>query len=83
MMLQGNPFSSWKSYYVDDDAYLFLSRKDIEDALKLIKSYFTCFGLTTHSCGDRRNNGNLKSEAMFFPPPGKSATARDYSRYMI
>ena len=52
----GKPFSFWKYYYVDDAPYVFLSRKDIEDASKLIKSHFTRFGLTVH-CGDRRNDG--------------------------
>ena len=73
---QGVPFSFWKSYYVDDTAFLFLSRKDIEEASKLIKSHFTRFGLTVH-CGDKRNDGSSKTEAMFFPPPGKVATATD------
>ena len=27
--------------------------------------------------GDRRNGGNLKTEAMYFPPPGKTATTMD------
>jgi hypothetical protein len=79
---QGIPFSFWKSYYVDDTAYLFLSRKDIEDASKLIKSHFTRFGLTVH-CGDRRNDGSSKTEAMFFPPPGKIATATDTADILI
>ena len=52
----GTSVSFNKSYYVDDAAYAFLSQKDIEDALKLIKSHFTRFGLTVH-CGDRRNDG--------------------------
>jgi len=47
---------------VDDTTYLFLSRKDIEEASRLIKDYFTHFGLTIH-CGDKRNDGNSKTEA--------------------
>ena len=74
------PFN--KSYYVDDAAYAFLSRKDIEDASKLIKSHFTCFGLTVH-CGDRRNDGKSKTEAMYIPPPGKIATATDTADIII
>jgi len=75
-------FSFYKSYYVDDTAYLFLSRKDIEEASKLIKSYFTRFGLTVH-CGDKRNDGNSKTEELFFPPPGKTATAMDTADILI
>ena len=37
----GTSLSFYKSYYVDDAAYVFLSRKDIEEASKLIKSHFT------------------------------------------
>ena len=76
----GTPFSFWKSYYVDDAAYLFLSRKDIEEALKLIKSHFTRFGLTV-DCGDIRNDGNSKTEAMFIPPPGETETTT-YTAYI-
>ena len=78
----GKAFSFWKSYYVDDAAYVFLSRKDIEDASKLIKSHFTRFGLTVH-CGDRRSDGNSKTEAMYIPPPGKTATTTDTADILI
>ena len=61
---------------------MFLSRKDIEEASKLIKSHFTRFGLTVH-CGDKRNGGNLKTEAMYFPPPGKTATTTDTADILI
>ena len=59
-----------KSYYVDDAEYVFLSWKDIEDASKLIKSHSTQFGLTVR-CGDRRNDGKSKTEAIFISPPRK------------
>ena len=49
----GTSLSFWKSYYVDDAAYAFLSRKDIEEASKLINSHFIRFGLTLH-CGDKK-----------------------------
>ena len=74
--------SFWKSYYVDDTANEFLSRKDIEDASKLIKSHFTSFGLTIH-CGDKRNDGKSKTEAMYISPPGKTATATDTADTII
>ena len=80
--LQGVPLSFWKSYYVDNTTFLFLSRKDIEEASKLIKSHFTRFGLTVH-CGDKRNDGSSKTEAMFFPPPGRIATATDTADVLI
>ena len=78
----GTTLSFYKSYYVDDAAYVFLTRKDIEEASKLIKSHSTRFGLTVH-CGDRRNDGKSKTEAMFIPPPGKTATATDTADIII
>ena len=44
---------------------MYLSRKDIEEALRLINDYFTCFGLTVH-CGDKKNDGNFNTEVIFF-----------------
>jgi hypothetical protein len=42
---KGTPFSFWRSYYVNDAAFLFLNREDIEQASKLIMSHFKRFGL--------------------------------------
>ena len=75
--------SFWKSYYVDDAAYAFLSQKDIEYASKLIKLHFTRFGLTVH-CGDKRNDGKSKTEAMYIPPPPeRTATATDTADIIV
>ena len=68
--------------YVDDAAYPFLSRKAIGEALKIIKSHFTCFGLTVH-CGDKRNDGKSKTEAMYIPLSGRTATATDTADIII
>jgi hypothetical protein len=46
---EGMTFSFWKSYYVDDAAFLFLNRENIERASKLITKHFKHFGLTVHS----------------------------------
>jgi hypothetical protein len=37
---KGPPFSFWKSYYVDDAAFLFLNRENIERVSKLIMKHF-------------------------------------------
>ena len=78
----GISLSFWKSYYVDNVGYAFLSRKDIEDASKLIKSHVTCVGLIVH-CDDNRNDGNSKTKAMYIPPPRKIATAIDTADIII
>ena len=73
---KGTPFSFWKSYYVDDAAFLFLNRHDLETASSLIATHFRRFGLTVH-CGDRRNNEPSKTEAMHIPAPGQVSTEND------
>jgi hypothetical protein len=57
---QGEKFSFWKSDYVDDAAFLFTNRQDIEKASTLILYHFNRFGLTVHS-GDRTNNEKSKT----------------------
>jgi hypothetical protein len=54
-LTQGEKFSFWKSYYVDDAAFLLLNRKDVEKASKLIIEHFSRFGLTVH-CGDHNKD---------------------------
>ena len=63
---KGTPFTHFKSYYVDDAAFIFLNRKDIEEGAKLIKLHFSRFGLTVH-CGNKQTQKKSKTEAMFFP----------------
>ena len=63
---EGMPISFWKSYYVDDAAFLFLNRENIERASRLIMKHFKRFGLTVHS-GDKRSNESSKTEAMHIP----------------
>jgi hypothetical protein len=72
-LTQGERFSFWKSYNVDDAAFLFLNRKDIEEASALILQHFNRFGLTVH-CGDRNNNEKSKTEAMHIPKPGTTSS---------
>ena len=59
-----------------------MSRKDIEEASRLIKSHFARFGLTVH-CGDKRNDGKSKIEAIYFPPPEKIVTTTDTADILI
>jgi hypothetical protein len=79
---EGTPFSFWKSYYVDDAAFLFLNRKDIEQASKLIMSHFKRFGLTVHS-GSKRNDKPSKTEAMYIPKPCQQPTVEDTKEIML
>jgi hypothetical protein len=46
---KGAEFSFFKSYFVDDTAFILLSRKELVTASKLIVSYFRRFGLTIHT----------------------------------
>jgi exonuclease III len=79
---EGTPFSFWKSYYVDDAAFLFLNRENIERASKLIMKHFKRFGLTVHS-GNKRTNENSKTEAMHIPRPCQQSTVDDTKEIML
>ena len=69
-------FSFFKSYYVDDTAFILLSRLEVIAASKLIVSHFRRFGLTIHTGSKRKNEGS-KTEAIHFPRPGQESTAAD------
>jgi hypothetical protein len=79
---EGTPFSFWKSYYVDDAAFLFLNRENIERASKLIMKHFKRFGLTVHS-GDERTNESSKTEAMHIPKQNQQSTVDNTKEIMI
>ena len=79
----GKKFTVKNSYYVDDAAFILLSREDVEAAAKLIKSHFRRFGLTVHS-GDKRDaKPESKTEAMFIPGHGCETTAEETADIMI
>jgi hypothetical protein len=61
---KGNLFHFNKSFYVDDSAFLYENKEDLEVAAKTILDHFKKFGLTMH-VGDQKSKS--KSEAMFFP----------------
>ncbi len=71
---KGQSCSQWKSYYVDDAAFLLLNRSDATEASKLIVSHFRRFGLTVHA-GVRNTEESSKTEAMYFPAPLKEPAA--------
>ena len=79
---QGTAFTITSSYYVDDTAYIFLNREDLEEASKLIMSHFSRFGLTVHS-GNKQAKENSKTEAMFIPASGYTPTASDTADIML
>ena len=62
----GKKFSFFKSYYVDDTAFILLNRQDAIDAMKLIESHFKRFGLTVHT-GSKSAKQESKTEALYVP----------------
>ena len=78
---EGTKLKFDRSFYVDDAAFIFLSREDIERGGKLIQSHFRRFGLTIHAGNKTKKNDKSKTEAMFIPGAGKkedtNATAID------
>jgi hypothetical protein len=79
---KGTPFSFWKSYYVDDAAFLFMNRENVERASRLIMSHFKRFGLTVHS-GNKATEESSKTEAMHIPRPYQQSTDEDTKDIML
>jgi hypothetical protein len=79
---KGTKFSFFKSYYVDDTAFLLLSCEELETASKLIVSHFRRVGLTIHT-GSRRKGEDSKTEAIHFPRPGRESSAADTEDIVI
>jgi hypothetical protein len=69
-------FSFFMSYYVDDTAFILLSREEVIAASKLIVSRFRRFGLTIHT-GSKRKNEKSKTEAIHFPRHGQESSVAD------
>ena len=53
--------------YVDDGAFAFISRYDLEIGVKLVYETFATFGLQMHIGTTEKA---LKTECVFFPAPG-------------
>jgi hypothetical protein len=66
-------FSFFKSYDVDDTAFILLSRGRRLHAYRLSLSMF---GLTIHT-GSERKTKKSKTEAIRFPRPGQESSAAD------
>jgi hypothetical protein len=79
---KGTKFSFFKSYYVDDTAFILLSRGELIAASKLIVSHFRHFGLTIHT-GSKRKNDKSKTEAIHFPKPFHVSSAADKEDIVI
>ena len=64
---QGNLLTLFCVLYVDDGAFPFENRLQLELGLSLIHNHFVKFGLEMHI---GRGNKASKTECIFFPPPG-------------
>eukprot|EP00957_Ditylum_brightwellii_P170180 12954799-Ditylum_brightwellii.AAC.1 len=69
----GKEFSFEKSLYVDDGAFLFESRQQLQRGATLIFMHFQYFGLQMH-VGSDGTFQDSKTEAVVFPPPGMSSS---------
>jgi hypothetical protein len=68
-------FSFFKSYYVDDTAFILLSRGEVIAASSL-SSHFRRFGLTIHT-GSKRKRRRLENGGHSLPRPGQESSAAD------
>jgi hypothetical protein len=73
---KGTKFLFFKSYYVDDTAFILLGRGELVIASKLLVSHFRRLGLTIHT-GSRSKNEGSKTEAIHFPTSGQELSAAD------
>jgi hypothetical protein len=73
---KGTMLSFFKSYYVDDTAFILLSRGEMIAVSKFIVSHFRRSGLTIDT-GSKRKNEKSKMEAIHFPRPGQESSAAD------
>ena len=64
-------FEMWKSLYVDDRAFLFTSRQELEKGGNIIYNHFLRFGLTIH-IGKEGTYKDSKTEAVHFASPTES-----------
>mgnify|MGYP003333642019 FL=1 len=64
----GQSFEMWKSLYVDDGAFLFTSRQELEKGGNIIYKHFLKFGLTMH-IGKDGSYKDSKTEAVHFASP--------------
>ena len=67
-------FKFHKSFYVDNAAFIFLSRDDMERGRKLIQTHFRKFELTNHAGNKAMIGDKSKTEAIFIPGAGKKKT---------
>ena len=74
---EGTKFKFDRSFYVNDAAFIFLSREDIKKGGKLIQTHFRKFGLTVHAGNKTKEGDKSKTEAMFIPGAGKNTTTID------
>ena len=62
--LKGTPFNLDYLLYVNDGAFIFENRKDIQSGSQTMYNHFACFSLQMH-IGNSTNKS--KTEAMYFP----------------
>ena len=71
---KGIKFKYNKSLYVNDAAFLFLTREDLEIGSKIIVIHYTRFGLSVHF-GNIIKKDPSKTEAIYFPKPQQKTNA--------
>ena len=64
---EGTLFDIFCMLYVDDGAFAFPSRKELEIGSAVVRRQFSKFGLEMHVGSAAKAS---KTEAVFFPPPG-------------
>ena len=68
---KGERFTFYSSFYVEDAAFVSLSREDVEKAIVPIYKHFKRSGLTIHT-GSVSKKDKSKSEFMHIPGAGQT-----------
>ena len=76
MEKQREKFTFFQSFYVDDAAFILLSRSEAIAAIQTIVKHFKRFGLTVHT-GSKSKNEKSKTKFEFIPGPGHIITNTD------
>jgi hypothetical protein len=77
---KGTAFNLFLSLYVDDGSFLFENKRDLAKGTSILYHHMKRFGLLMHIGKD---GGKSKTEALFIPPPGTTASSTDRDKVLV
>jgi hypothetical protein len=77
---KGTAFNLFLSLYVDDGSFLFETKEDMAKGATVLYHHMKRFGLLMHI---GKNGSKSKTEALYIPPPGTTASDADRSKVLV